>query len=56
MPEYESMMWPSQMMGRFVNVAKVKTATEAGKVVIVSGDEDRLMMRDLFNGEDGGGV
>jgi pimeloyl-ACP methyl ester carboxylesterase len=48
MPEYESMMWPSQMMGRFVNVAKVKTATEAGKVVIVSGDEDRLMMRDLM--------
>ena len=43
MPEYESMMWPSQMTGRFVDVARVKMATETGKVVIVSGDEDRLM-------------
>lgn len=32
MPEYESMMWPSQMMGRFVDVAKVKSATETGRV------------------------
>jgi len=48
MPEYESMMWPLQMMGIFVDVARVKSATETGKVVIVSGDEDRLMTMNLM--------
>ena len=33
MPEYESLMWPSQMMGRFADVAKVQNAMETGKVV-----------------------
>lgn len=48
MPEYESMTWPLQMMGGFVDVAKVKSATEIGKVVIVSADEDLLMTRCLI--------
>ena len=48
MPEYESVTWRSQTMGRFIDLAKVKSATETGKVVIVSGDEDPLMTRCLM--------
>ena len=35
-------------MGRFVDVARVKSAMETGKVVIGSGNEDWLMTMDLM--------
>lgn len=48
MPEYESMLWPSQMLGRIVDVENVKRGTETRKVLIVSGEDDVLMTRDLM--------
>jgi pimeloyl-ACP methyl ester carboxylesterase len=48
MPEYESMMWPCGMMSRFVDVANVKASTVTGKVLIISGNSDRLMTPDLM--------
>ena len=48
MPEYESMIWPNQMVGRIADVDKVKRGTETGNVLIVSGEDDVLMTRDLM--------
>jgi hypothetical protein len=43
MSEYESLLWPSQMFTRIVDVERVQKAIVTRKVLIVSGNEDRLM-------------
>ncbi|KAL2072055.1 hypothetical protein VTL71DRAFT_11398 [Oculimacula yallundae] len=53
LPEYESMVWPLQMMLRFVDVGKVLGNiigwTKGGKrVLVIAGEKDPLMVVDLM--------
>ncbi|KAG4435379.1 hypothetical protein IFR05_009122 [Cadophora sp. M221] len=53
MPEYESMLWPLQMMFRFVDVGRVvRSITGWGKggmrLLVVAGEKDRLMDVELM--------
>ncbi|KAH9213717.1 Alpha/Beta hydrolase protein [Leptodontidium sp. 2 PMI_412] len=53
MPEYESMLWPLQMMTRFVDVGRVvRSITGWGKggirLLVVAGEKDRLMDVELM--------